>query len=451
MLRVVRIVFGLALLVAAGWVLWPYLVRIVGTSAVVNAQLVTLRSPVDGQIVVPSASAGSPLRAGEVVLVVEASAAPREVLDEAELHERRTANELAAVEDRLAELRALLDELEARAERRRALLVEWLGRREHAALARARSLEARLGALDATLARTVRLAARGAAKASAVDDLRFERDALAAERTAALATAESLALEREAARAGFALDLGAGESVHLQQTLDLHRRQLVELTAERLRLRHDLEAARLRVARAHASVARRARFAPTAPGPGAVWSASPPAGTSVHTGDIVGQFVDCTRRFLEVTVAERHVGRLEIGTPASVRLRGSDHWEESRVLAVMGAGAVLDGRELAAKPRKLGSGELRILLDHPDRTGDATRFCDVGRGAEVHLHAPTAASRALAWLGDRLHLDGVVERLHAFSPRTAAARAERGERTPGTRSRPPSSAPFVEAASDGPP
>ncbi len=397
-LRFLRIILGLALALAAGWTLMPHLVGVVGTSGVVNAPLVTLRSPVDGHVTRASRAPGTPLRAGEGIVVVEGARTARDALDEAELRERGLESERAALADQVDALRAQMQDLRARGAQHRNLVTDWLEQREAAARASAEALEARLAAVEAALERADRLAETGALSLTRRDDLAHDRAALAAEWRAALATADSLAQERRAARAGLALDQGAGEGLYIRQALDARALQIAELEGRMARIARDLEAARIRTGQARATLQRQTRFAPTAPAAGAIWADSPAVGTAVITGDAVAQVLDCGQRFLEVTVPERHFGRLEVGTPASVRLRGEGRWRPTQVVSLMGAGAVLEGRKLAAQARNLGSGELRVLLDHPDPGAEPARFCDVGRSVEVRFHAPTPATEAWAWV-----------------------------------------------------
>ena len=398
MLRLLRVVLGMTLAVGVGWTLWPHVMGVVGSSGVVNAPLMTLRSPVDGHVTRASRPPGTPLRAGEGVVVVEGARTGRDALEEAELRERQLESERAALDQQIAGIHAQMRDLEARAVRHRSLAGDWLERREAAARAGAEALEARLTGLDAALGRADRLAATGALSVTGRDDLVHERAALDAEWRAALASADSLAMERRAVAVDLALDQGAGEGLYIRQALDSRALQAAELEGRMARVVRDLDAARIRTGQARATLLRQTRFAPTAPAVGAIWTDSPAVGTAVITGDAVAQVLDCAQRFLEVTVPERNFGRLDVGTPAWVRLRGSDEWRATQVVSLMGAGAVLEGRTLAAQARNLGAGELRVLLDHPDPEADPARFCDVGRSVEVRFEAATPVSEAVAWL-----------------------------------------------------
>lgn len=398
MLRILRVAFGLALAVAAGWTMFPHLVGVVGSSGVVNAPLVTLRSPVDGHVSQASRAAGTPLRPGEGILVIEGGRIARDALEEAELRERMLGSERAALEGQLAALHAQKDELQARGLRHRDIATDWLERREAAARAQAEALAARLAGIDAALMRAERLAASGALSATGRDDMAYERAALEAEWRAARATADSLAQERRAVSVGLVLDQGAGEGLYIRQALDARALQIAELEGRLSRVTRDLEGARIRSGQARSTLQRQNRFTPTAPSVGAIWTDSPAVGTAVITGDAVAQVLDCAQRFLEVTVPERHFSRLEVGTAASMRLRGSDEWRPTQVISLLGAGAVLEGRALAAKARNTGAGELRVVLGHPDPEAEPARFCDVGRSVEVRFHTHSVATDAWAWL-----------------------------------------------------
>ncbi len=397
MLRLLRVVLGVILLVGAGWAMVPHLISIVGTSGVVNAPLLTLRSPIDGTVASASRSLGAGLRRGEALLVVEGSRLARDALEEAEMRARTLIHERDALQAQLTAVESQMEDLENRAALHRGMAVAWLGERAKAVEARAEALASDVAILRNRLERAQALEG-GAVSTSQRLELEHELAAREADYRGIRAEAAALRVEQEATERGVALDLGAGEGLYARQTLDSHRLQRAELQARLARVSRDLEAVETRIAQARATLDRQIRFAPAAPAAGAIWANSPAEGSAVMMGDVLAQILDCDQRFLEVTVSERHFGRLELGTRASVRLRGSDDWRAAQVVSMMGAGALIREGDFAARPRNLGAGELRVILTYTDTVAESSRYCDVGRSVDVRFQSPTLVTEAWTWL-----------------------------------------------------
>ena len=156
--RVLKTLIGLLVVLAAGWVPMRSLLQTTSTEAVINARLVTLRAPIDGQVQsVGNPSAGTPLAPGAVLVNIGNTRAERGRLDdlrrlvgELEIETKSLLvkrNQLEALRTELsAQTRAFQDgrvnRLEARVAELRSELQAAAARREEAnhALERARAL-----------------------------------------------------------------------------------------------------------------------------------------------------------------------------------------------------------------------------------------------------------------------------------------------------------------------
>ena len=251
---------------------------------------------------------------------------------------------------------------------------------------------------------------------------------VAADRAEAAAAAMALAradsdrrtLEMEAAamRAGVALDDAGGGLAQIGYRLDEIALRRAEIEAQETALAARAAAVAAQIATLRARADTREVFAPEASAAGVIWKASAPAGSAVMTGDEVARILDCSHRFIEVSVAERHFERIRTGSPAWVRLKGADGWFTAEVEAVRGAGGRFDRPALAAEVPREDTTQLSVIVRLPvaevGRPEVAHAFCDVGRTADVRFGRPETA--ILARL--RRAFDAVATRAAALGGET---------------------------------
>lgn len=398
--RALRLSAATLVVAAAAMTLAPHATSYVASSAVVNAPVIPLKAPFDGIIRSPSPGLADPVRPGAPLLLVAADRADRTGLAALEAERATLAGERAS----LSRLRTELATLEAGLQSRRAghetAYAGWIAARAEAAAARAAEARIRHAQAVDDLNRNARLAASGAVAATHLDDDRAEAEAAAM----ALARAESdrrtLEMEAAAMRDGVALDDAGGGLAQIGYRLDEIALRRAEIEAEETALAARLDAVAAQIATLSARADSREVFAPEASAAGVVWKASPPAGSAVMTGDEVARLLDCSHRFIEVSVAERHFERLPTGSPAWVRLKGADAWFTAEVEAVRGAGGRFDRPALAADVPREDTSQLSVIVRLPvadvDRPEVAHAFCDVGRTADVRFGR--AESRILARL-----------------------------------------------------
>lgn len=428
--RALRLSAATMVLAAAGMTLAPHATSYVASSAVVNAPVIPLKAPFDGVIRAQSPGLADPVRPGAALLVVAADRADRTGLAALEA-ERAT---LAGERESLARLKAGLETLEAGLEARRsshaAAYADWIAAR--AAAAGARAAEARIRHAQAVddLNRNARLAASGAVAATHLDDDRAEAEAAAMALARADSDRRTLEMEAAAMRAGVALDDAGGGLAQIGYRLDEIALRRAEIEAQETALEARAAAVEAQIATLRARADTREVFAPEASAAGVIWKASAPAGSAVMTGDEVARVLDCSHRFIEVSVAERHFERIRTGSPAWVRLKGADGWFTAEVEAVRGAGGRFDRPALAAEVPREDTTQLSVIVRLPvaevARPEVAHAFCDVGRTADVRFGRPETA--ILARL--RRAFDAVTTRAAALGGGSPGRAAPEGGTAP---------------------
>lgn len=390
--RVLRLGTACVLLGAVGAILTPRVTSYISTSAVVNAPMITVRSPFNGRIT-EAPGMGAVIRAGQPIASVEPAVEQRRKLIDLVAERNARDRAIGALKGQIARLDALLATERGRIGARGALAL----RRQDARIADAKAAiaqaEASAWEARARFARTRKLAETGIV-ATAIRET-VAREVTVAEETVARERARlsQLAVDREGISSGLLSDGDAGDPEARVQDIAL---RIADLTTELARFEAERAAVDIR-ARALATD----RFTPVASGTAVVQGLLTRVGEEVHDGETMMRLVDCDRRFLEVAVSERHFESIAPGAPATVRLRGAARPFEARVTAVRGAGAKLAFPDLAAEPPLVPEGQLRVLIAlepvaFDGATGEmAANFCDVGRTAEVRFDRSLAGDLRL--------------------------------------------------------
>ena len=118
-----------------------------------------------------------------------------------------------------------------------------------------------------------------------------------------------------------------------------------------------------------------------------VWSVPASPGSVVAQGQTILDLADCDNRFVAVEVPEREFEVIKPGSPASVRLIGSDNWWQGTVLQVRGSAARADDRLLAAQVPVPTRGNNTVEVSLPREAWPATKnsYCNIGRLADVRF------------------------------------------------------------------
>jgi multidrug resistance efflux pump len=357
--------------------------HVVTENAVISAQIISLRSPVDGVLQDATGKVGATLQSGAHLAAVENPRIDERPASIAGQTVSRLKAQLISAREERAALRVLLDDLERRAERYKQAITNRLGLQ--AATAQ-RQLASKLVSLDLArrelrrkqaLAGTIAQADIERAQA-AVDGIEQEAEALS--RT--LVSDENMTtwaadgvLAEPGSSADVAYSVQRADEVRLR--LSTVERDIGNLTAAENEAQDRLAV--------ETQVFERTRKATIrAPGDGTIWRIRASKGEQVSAGDVIAELVDCRSAFLAAAVPQKRLPDIQVGGAATIRLSGERGERVGRVRGVMGESAMRTEAQLAAVPMN-GSRPLGLVLVDLPQAGASGDACLVGRTAHVIL------------------------------------------------------------------
>ena len=357
------------------WAFAPYVTNEVGGVAYVNAPLIRLSTPIPGLVSKALPAPGTYLAVPRILQLVTARSLDTEVLG-------ALTSQAAALTAGRDLARRQLDEIAA-ADARMVVHGLQFGAAAEARLragAAAARVDSRACAAEAHAAvqaqdRMTVLAARGFATPANTERTAALADSAIARCAALSARAVASAGEASAARSGVYLGIGGIDMPYAEQQRDrllLRRQELETIVVDADARLADLSQ---RIAAERRQLHRAAAFTVTLPGTSVVWSNAASAGSSIAAGAPVLDLVDCSRRFIEVTLPDRRIEAVLPGETVEVRLIGADRWNAARVVrvaALVAAAQATDGIVV----------EIGLPAAGP---AAGARRCDVGRLAEVRF------------------------------------------------------------------
>lgn len=387
MARILRLGLIVLTLSAISMIVAPHLTARVGTSAVINAPVVTVRAPFEGEVTNASQRAASDILPGGSLMGMAAVLPPEETLFDIDTRLERARGRRSALQDEIRTLEALADDLKDRHATYHAHRSTWLERRLDEEKARAESLEDRVSLGMERLERHEKLLASGVLPEDRVDVERMKIAELSGQLEQSRARIARLDAERAALADGMALDGPAADEIYAFQRLDEIRLRLQAAHGNLATIDSEISAMRRERARHVARLKDRRTFTPRATGRSVVWEPSPRPGVRVMAGEEVMKVIDCDARFIEVTLPERSFENVSPGMEAEVRLHGSDTWFSAPVSALYGSGMERGADTmLAARPPGTERGQFHVMIDIASaiEAGEG-RHCGVGRTADVRF------------------------------------------------------------------
>jgi multidrug resistance efflux pump len=407
--RIGRVALGMGMLGLGAWSLLPGMIHPIDTDAVVNADVVTLRAPVEGQVMAAGgANVGERVAAGQVLARVDA-VRPETARRDGLAMELAGARRLAeALSEEQRDLDRLDDELAGRGIAYRAAA------RQRLALARAES-EARLAGAEAAAARTAAeltrkqlLAAKDLVAPVAVEAAQADHKEARAAIAEARAELAQVKAELSAVKDGIFVVGANNDAPYADQRRD-------EVRIKRAARRVDAAQAETRVAelarqldteQAQADKLSRAEL--IAPAAGVVWQRFAAEGDTVRPGDALIGMVDCDRLFLTAVLPRRHFSQLKSGDRARAKLSGIDHPVRAVVQSVRAAGGAQANGAAAVIPAAEEGREVVVTLAILDASlgSRSDNLCQVGQQATVTFQLPALkplidamAGLASGWAG----------------------------------------------------
>jgi multidrug resistance efflux pump len=359
--------------------------QMAGTSAdaVINAQVTTLRAPVNGDLTLEIHRLGARFSRGEVVgRVSDPRPADERVVDLARTL-ALTRDDLKRLQEQEATLAASREILSRQASdyaRGRVLQLE-------ARLAEARALmeaaQARQREVHATFQRAQELNRSGVQTVADLNRARSGSEIGLQDIEVLRSRSRYLSIELDAAQRGVFIGDNTNDSPVSQQRLREIEQRLAELAGDiRERnsrialLESELDGERVRLTRA-----REARL--VAPSHSILWEIVTSSGEYVGRGQEVARMVDCATTMVTASVRESVYNQMKVGDPAQFRLFSGASVHDGTVARLAGSGAESIYRSLAIGPSGEHLKRYDVTIAVPTLAADPQLNCAVGRTGRV--------------------------------------------------------------------
>lgn len=395
--RWLRVVVGLAVLGAPLAIYLPYLLNTITREAVVNARVVPVYAPIEGEIRGTPPAAGTAVTAGAGLLAIANPTLDRGRLGQLEAEATALRARHAALGHAEQDLVAIAAELEARmasyrdaASRRSATLVD-------EAAAAVDAAQAQLRERTADLERKRRSRPSGAVSAAGLEAAEAAAAGAAAELSQARRSRDRSAIEHDWLAQGVFVADTRNDVPYSQQRIDEVRIRLVELRSELGQAAASLATAEAALADERRRVAMLAEARVAAPRSGIVWQPLALAGDWVGRRAELLRMIDCDDLFVTARLSTRYFDSIRPGDAASVRLPDGERELAGIVEGLRGMGASDPNDRLAAAMPPLEPGEFVavVRLDGRQLRDVPGEFCHVGRAVEVRFPAATPLASGL--------------------------------------------------------
>ncbi|MBX9592477.1 MAG: HlyD family secretion protein [Hyphomonadaceae bacterium] len=379
--KLLKVGIGALLLIAVGWMPVRTLLQTTSTEAVINARLITLRAPIEGEIGagVSATAVGTQLEPGATVLKVVNRRADRGRLDDLRRLINRLDSERAALVARRDDLEKMHKDL---TEQTNAFKDGRLRQLE----ARAAELTSEIAAAAATRQEAERALARATplATSQTISSATFEkakRDMAVAAETHAALRHRLAGVEVEAAslRKGVFIGDSYNDRPRSSQRADEVAQRLSEVSADLRERETQLASLRAELTDEARRYAETAAADLAAPVRGSVWEILTAPGETVVRGQELVRLLDCSGLVVTATVGETAYNRLRIGDAARFRLRGESRDHQGRIIGLTGVAAA--PANLAIQPSALAKEPYRVTVALPELATPGQ--CDVGRTGRV--------------------------------------------------------------------
>jgi multidrug resistance efflux pump len=385
--RNVRLGLAAAMIALSAWAFLPYVGYRIASSAFVNAEIMRVTAPIAGRLASDLPRKGDFIEHDSTVALIETLSRNQGLL----LH--LTSQHIVALEraalarKQLVEIAAADDLLAKRTQLYREGMIARLGHERDEADA------GKTGCLaEASQRRDVGSRMEQLVKSGTATPIRTAEAAALLQATStrcamAVARLERLETELTSAQDGVILGDGANDAPYSQQQRDrlfLQRRELetklLDESSQSLQIATEMTEETERLDRV-------SHFELTLPADHVVWSVAASPGSTVSEGQIVLDLADCKHRFVAVELPEREFEKIKAGTPALVRLIGSNDWTQGQIQQVRGSAAHVDDRLLAAQVQRPDPNSITVEIGLPQDGAQADRnsFCNIGRLAEVRF------------------------------------------------------------------
>uniref|UniRef100_A0A939M715 HlyD family efflux transporter periplasmic adaptor subunit n=2 Tax=Bradyrhizobium barranii subsp. barranii TaxID=2823807 RepID=A0A939M715_9BRAD len=389
--RLLKVGIGLAIVAVFGWLPLKAVLQTSSVEAVVNARIVTLRSPIDGTVSAkPQGSAQlSVVHEGDAILHVVNARGDRVRLDDLRRQMSRLENERPSLAAKLAAAETAQQDLARQAGQFRDGRILQLEARIAEIQSAIEAAAARREEAVAAVERASSLIKSGTV--STVEMARLTREQAIAQQTeiGARRRLDAAKVELTAVRSGTYLGdsyndrpSSAQREEEMRQRASDLRADLAHADAEIDWLTHEIAVEQLHyVNRAEADI--------KAPVAGRIWEMMTSPGEDVRAGQPLLKLLDCSGAVVTANVTEGVYNRLRLGEQASFEPNDGSAAIHGEIVNLTGASGA--PANLAINPDALNKEPYRVTVSMPalDSTG---KECAVGRTGRVVFNGDAAKS-----------------------------------------------------------
>lgn len=395
--RALRLAVGLGLIALPALFLAPTLWSVTSARAVVNARLITVRSPLEGIVADRPPDVMQPVSKGEPLLTVDPGSIDRGHLEELRAEEATLTERVAALRAHREGLNALREELRSAFRRYQDSMIGRGTRELEEARYEATAAGAELRLRVFEEGQEAALLRRGYGCARELTQARTAAEVARARAGRATVTVARLEEQLEAVRRGVFTGPGDGRN-----DVPYSRQRIHEIALQQLHDEAQIREHLVRLAEVGRQVRsevgryrRRGDGRVNAPVDGIVWRRFVDAGSAVGLQAALLEVVDRSALFIDAVVTARYVDDIRVGDKAVVRPYGSPGGLAGVVRCVLGEEVPDEG--LAMRSPRLDRDQIHVLIDlargSPPAGADGPGRLRVGQRVEVEF--PEAARSVL--------------------------------------------------------
>jgi multidrug resistance efflux pump len=378
--RASKAALGLLLLAVVGWLPIRSLLQATSTEAVVNARLVTLRAPIEGDIEAPAGlNAGTHFAAGDTVLRVVNRRAERARLDDLTRLIDQLQSERTSIASRIADMTVMQADITNQLRTFQEGRLRQLKSRSAEIVSELAVARANRDAAQKALARVEPMASSGSIPAGTLERYRRDAQVTAETYTAIEHRLAALQVELKAAESGTFIGDTYTDQPRSAQRIDEIGQRLNELNADLRDRDTRMITLRKELTQEEKRLGERAEAVLTTPVAATVWEVLTSPGEAVVRGQDLVRLLDCSGTVVTAGVSESVYNRLHIGQSASFVLRGESDVHAGQIVGLTGVASA--PANLAIQPSALSKEPYRVTVRLVDN--DPTEGCKVGRTGRV--------------------------------------------------------------------
>lgn len=385
--QIIRLVFGIGLLLLIGVVYLPYLFFTYSSNAVVSARIITLTTPIDGIVSKSPPAIGTELHQGDVIAEFINTTVDRSGLSELKVEQASLIERVESLEREQSDLGHMKEDLQ---KSKQDFIDSRVDRIDFEIKDAEQRYEARQESIKENsrlLNRKKELHKKGNVSTSSLDNTFYTNERAIKEAESAKLEKERLEREREYVQKGIFINKdGRSEVVYQEQRIDEINIRLGDIQSRINEYSARISANKKRIQTMSDALEGKERRIIRAPGFSVVLRSHVMQGTQVDEKVKIVDLIDCTKVYIDMTIHEGYFEKIKIGERATIKLRGS-----SRI--IHGKVTHLRGGSVFAEPEKSVAGvspvrrphEMQVIIeiDREDLYESASDFCHVGRTGEV--------------------------------------------------------------------